>query len=170
MSLEQHRRLLRKEFALGVANRRNIDRILDVAAHDAEDDLRSTLSLADTEALHRMRAALVSGHLVRRAYRGHSNNGCLVFFLLNFTSNEDLLNYPYDSLETLNSVCRTVRRWDYEEMTSDTVLRILDETIQERSSKSSLEDAAVQGSATPSPKRWRIDSPRSRQESVNVVN
>ncbi|MEX2310173.1 MAG: hypothetical protein WD738_21580 [Pirellulales bacterium] len=145
--LEERRRQLKDEFAKGVANREKINLLLNLSRANVEDDLRAVVALADTMALRLLRMKLRHHQVVRRRYRGPLGTGCLTHYLLGFTSNDDLLNFPYESESVLDSACRTVRAWDYGQLDEESVLRILSETIRGRLELNALEDAAVRRSA-----------------------
>jgi len=151
MSLEERRRQLKTEFSKGIENRARIDALLHTENASLEDDLRAMLALSDTDALRLLDAKLRRGDVIRQAYRGPHGTGCLTYFFLGFESNDDLLQYPYESTEILDSTCRCVRAWDYGDLSVPTALHVVRETIRERNRLNTREDKVRQNCLLESP-------------------
>lgn len=136
------RQRLQQLLAQGPSAKCEIDRMLCADDADPREDLRTTLDRTGLDQLLLLQQKFRDGRVVERCYcqpgGDGQTEGCLLYWLMGITSNNDLLARRFPSEEIFMAVVRTIRFWDYGRLTRQTVTETLQAAIDERRARRSL--------------------------------
>ena len=121
---------------------------LDMTQGTAESDLQEMLDYFPLEDLGRLGEAIAADRLIKRSYTDDEGRGCLMYFLANVTSKQQILEYDFGfgGEELWLAARRLIRHWDLGHLPLRDLRAAVLRAISQRTRVNQLEQRAIRRS------------------------